>query len=216
MLPHLITVQKHFIIFMRFIENYILTLFLTGYREIAGHRIELSEIRLIFKSDNLTTGQYEVHSDNDVLVLLDVTPDSSMQDEGTAREIINRIQKLRKKAHLVPTDEICVFYAATDDLERVAESLASFIESTIKTGFKKFKTRTPSDQLIIEENQQVKNGNLYLALTKYSNVNVPVVRWTNVQLVDLSSHYCDGATKGVVLLEAAGKQINLQVKNKSD
>lgn len=32
-----------------------------------------------------------------VLVLLDVTPDQSMVDEGVAREVINRIQKLRKK-----------------------------------------------------------------------------------------------------------------------
>lgn len=32
-----------------------------------------------------------------VLVLLDVSPDQSMLDEGVAREVINRIQKLRKK-----------------------------------------------------------------------------------------------------------------------
>lgn len=53
-----------------------------GFGTIAGHRVELSEIRLIFKSDDLNTSKYEVHSDNDVLVLLDTTPDSSMQDEG--------------------------------------------------------------------------------------------------------------------------------------
>ena len=35
-----------------------------------------------------------------VLVLLDVTPDQSMVDEGMAREVINRIQKLRKKVSL--------------------------------------------------------------------------------------------------------------------
>lgn len=31
------------------------------------------------------------------LVLLDISPDQSMVDEGMAREVINRIQKLRKK-----------------------------------------------------------------------------------------------------------------------
>lgn len=30
-------------------------------------------------------------------MLLDITPDQSMVDEGVAREVINRIQKLRKK-----------------------------------------------------------------------------------------------------------------------
>lgn len=32
-----------------------------------------------------------------VLILLDVTPDQTMLDEGVAREVVNRIQKLRKK-----------------------------------------------------------------------------------------------------------------------
>ena len=30
-------------------------------------------------------------------MLVDVSPDQSMLDEGVAREVINRIQKLRKK-----------------------------------------------------------------------------------------------------------------------
>lgn len=180
-----------------------------GYREIAGHRVELSEVRLIFKSDGLDSGQYEVHSDNDVLVLLDVTPDSSMQDEGTAREIINRVQKLRKKAHLVPTDEIKVFYEATGDLERIANEYKSFVESTIKASFEKTAKRSTSDQSIIEETQQLKDCKLYLALTKHSDVQLPVVRWVNVQLLNIRSHYCNGSTKGVVLLETAKQRISL-------
>ena len=32
-----------------------------------------------------------------VLALLDVTPDQSLLSEGVAREVVNRIQKLRKK-----------------------------------------------------------------------------------------------------------------------
>lgn len=40
---------------------------------------------------------YEADSDGDIIVLLDVSSDQSMQDEGLAREIVNRIQKLRKK-----------------------------------------------------------------------------------------------------------------------
>lgn len=37
-----------------------------------------------------------------VVTLLDTTPDQSMVDEGIAREIINRIQKLRKKVDHKP------------------------------------------------------------------------------------------------------------------
>ena len=32
-----------------------------------------------------------------VLILLDATPDEAMLSEGVAREVVNRIQKLRKK-----------------------------------------------------------------------------------------------------------------------
>ena len=41
-----------------------------------------------------------------VLVLLDVTPDQSMVDEGMAREVINRIQKLRKKVSLSDKEQL--------------------------------------------------------------------------------------------------------------
>ena len=43
-----------------------------------------------------------------VLVLLDMTPDQSMLDEGLAREIINRLQKARKKVGVYPYST--VFY----------------------------------------------------------------------------------------------------------
>lgn len=37
-----------------------------------------------------------------------VTPTQEMIDEGIAREVISRVQKLRKKAKLQPTDPITV------------------------------------------------------------------------------------------------------------
>lgn len=181
-----------------------------GFGEICGHKIELSEIRLIFKSDNLATNKYEVHSDNDVLVLLDTTPDDSMQDEGTAREIINRVQKLRKKAHLVPTDDIKVFYETEGDLERVANEYRDFIENTIKATFEKNEKRTITDQVIIEETQQLKNWKLHLVLTRGSSskVELPTVRWVNVEILNLKPYYCNNSTRGVILLETAKKKIN--------
>ena len=48
-----------------------------------------------------------------ILILLDVTPDQSMLDEGLAREVINRIQKLRKKVRLLTntysSNTVCVY-----------------------------------------------------------------------------------------------------------
>ncbi|KAJ8912420.1 hypothetical protein NQ315_006086 [Exocentrus adspersus] len=182
----------------------------TGFVTIGKHRIELEEIRLILKCENFNTDQYEVNSDNDVVILLDVTPDSSMKDEGMAREIINRIQKLRKKAHLVPTDEVRVFYRCSEDLDRVARDYKEFIESTIKAPFRDVKTKTSQDHLIIEDLQTLKDAEIYIALTKTSNVQFPLVRWVNVMLVGTKSKYCKAANKGVVLLETADTKMNLE------
>ncbi|KRT82124.1 tRNA synthetase, partial [Oryctes borbonicus] len=179
-----------------------------GYRDFEGQRVELSEIRLIFKTD-LASGQYEVHSDNDVLVLLDCTPDSIMQDEGTAREIINRIQKLRKKAHLVPTDEITVFYKTEGELKRVAESFKSVIEETIKATIKPLELRQPANNLIMEETQSLKNCELTIALTKISAVAAPQVKWLNIELVDLTPRYCNNSTKGLILLETGNGTLTI-------
>lgn len=181
-----------------------------GHKEIAGHKVDVSEIRIIFNADAITSEKYEVHSDNDVVVLLNVTPDSSMQDEGTAREIINRVQKLRKKAHLVPTDEIKIFYVATGDIERVAKEFTLFIEDTVKASFIPSSKRTTKDQLIMEEKQKLKDCELHIILTRESNVETPVVDWINVDVLDLKTHYCNNSKKGLVLLNAAGQKMTLE------
>ena len=54
------------------------------------------------------------------------------QDEGTAREIINRVQKLRKKAGLVPTDSIKVHLLLDAELVRVMKSFSDLIEGVLK------------------------------------------------------------------------------------
>lgn len=180
-----------------------------GYREVAGKKVELSEIRLIFKAEDVASSKYEVNSDNDVLILLDTSADSSMQDEGIAREIINRIQKLRKKAHLVPTDEIIVYYEASGDLGRVASSHTEFIETTIKASFCKLANCKPSKPLIIEEKQQLKDCNLHLVVRGSKKIqqdgtnnksDTPVVNWVNVQLHHLKSQYGNDYNKGMILL----------------
>lgn len=92
--------------------------------------------------------------------MLNVTPDQSMLDEGIAREIINRIQKLRKKAHLVPTDSITVYYniSPVGELSRVAKEFNDFIINVLKVPFIE---GPPMGNVIIEEVQMVSFINIY-------------------------------------------------------
>jgi Domain of unknown function (DUF5915) len=48
--------------------------------------------------------------DGEVLAVLDLRRDDSLVSAGLARELVNRVQKLRKAAGLVVTDEVEVFY----------------------------------------------------------------------------------------------------------
>ena len=48
----------------------------------------------------------ETNTDDDVLIFLDAALYPELYEEGLAREIINRVQRLRKKAGLVPTDDV--------------------------------------------------------------------------------------------------------------
>ena len=179
-------------------------------RDVCGHRIELSEIRLIFKTDDLSSTKYEIHSDNDVLVLLDCTPDISMQDEGLAREIINRIQKLRKKVHLVVMDEVTAFYQADDDLNRIIENFKGLIEETTKTPLRVASDKNPSHRTIIEEQQQIKGSNIHFVLAKVELAgDLPLLRWLNVEVLDVPIHSDGNSNRGLVLIENGGKVLDV-------
>jgi len=54
------------------------------------------------------------------------------QNEGVAREIINRIQKLRKMAHLVPTDKVTVYLSTDSTLKPIAEEFSEYIQTAVK------------------------------------------------------------------------------------
>ena len=49
-------------------------------------------------------------------MLVDVSPDQSMLDEGVAREVVNRIQKLRKKVKLTSYPSSETFLLSADNL----------------------------------------------------------------------------------------------------
>jgi hypothetical protein len=54
-----------------------------------------------------------------------------MIDSGTARELVNRVQRLRKKAGLVPSDRIEVFLDAPAEILQVARTHSDLISHTI-------------------------------------------------------------------------------------
>lgn len=160
-----------------------------GWFEVGSHRLELNEVRVIYQfgSDSAAGGEYEAHSDNDVLVLLNMKPNQELVDEGTAREIINRIQKLKKKAKLIPTDPVIITYnisKAESDIARVAKSHQAFIENVIKSKFVQHGAEAEKREVLIEETQELKDVELRLRVTTLNERVLPKLPWVNVALAD--------------------------------
>ncbi|XP_072938440.1 isoleucine--tRNA ligase, cytoplasmic [Epargyreus clarus] len=181
-----------------------------GYVEIVGQRIEVSEVRIIYQASG--NDQYEAHSDNDVLILLNITPDQDMLDEGFAREIINRVQKLRKKAHLVPTDEVDVYFSVKkgNDIVRIINIHRDLIESTVKAPMKSIEELSPSKSVIIQETQELKGSELNLVITWRKEIEMPVHPWANVTLNKITPRLGATSPQGsLILSDITGKFISM-------
>jgi len=159
-----------------------------GEIEVLGEKLGADDLRLIYTFDSSSAEQgaeFEAHSDNNILVLLNVSPDDTMLDEGLAREVINRIQKLRKKAKLLPADEITIYYKTPQSgaLSRVIPAFDEFIFATIKHPLQVFapsvfqqtssqSTSKPSlglpanSEIIIQETAKVKDDELELIIIR--------------------------------------------------
>ena len=145
-----------------------------GIINVLGHDLGPDDLRIMYNfGEKGTTSKYEAHSDNEVLVLLDCTPDQSMIDEGTAREVVNRIQKLRKKAGLKPQDEVTLYYKVSptkDDLQRVISEYVEYIETSTKNPIVMETATSNQSNKIIEESYVLKGK-----LIRYAIKNLPIL-----------------------------------------
>ena len=132
----------------------------TGTINVLNYDLGPEDLRIMYNfGEKGASSKYEAHSDNDVLVLLDCTPDQSMLDEGTAREVVNRIQKLRKKAGLQPQDEVTLYYEVNPrehDLLRVINDHVNYIETSTKNPLVLDTTGNLSKNKIAEEQHELK------------------------------------------------------------
>ena len=144
--------------------------------------IELSEGDLLVKrglSEDQNTTHFETNTDDDVLIILDAALHPELADEGVVREIINRVQRLRKKAGLVPTDDVKMEYRVQADpdnvgLEKVFETQAEAIETALRRPMDKHIATEvdgtipngAQDSVIAEEEQEIQKATFLLRLVK--------------------------------------------------
>ena len=62
--------------------------------------------------EGASSDDMDANGDGEVLAVLDLGTDESLVEAGLAREVVNRVQKLRKKAGLMATDVVEVYLDA--------------------------------------------------------------------------------------------------------
>lgn len=91
-----------------------------GKVEVAGIPLQAGELNILkgLPESKNSEGQ-EFRAEADVLIILDINLYPELQTEGLARELVNRIQRLRKKCGLEQTDEVEVQYSVIKEAESV-------------------------------------------------------------------------------------------------
>jgi isoleucyl-tRNA synthetase len=100
------------------------TLQATGVLELDGEQFSTQEIEVLQKA-RPGTGTV---SNRLIAVDLDTTLDEALIRSGHAREIVNRIQRLRKESGFNVTDRVRVTYAGAEELRAAAEEHAAYIQ----------------------------------------------------------------------------------------
>ena len=184
---------------------------------VQGHKLEAADVRIMYsfageKSAELSQ-KYEADSSEDILVLLDTTPDASMLEEGIAREVVNRLQKFRKSGGLKVSDEVTMYYTVNPvdhTLNAIITKHLDYVQTSSKTPLRQ---KTSEIRITKTEVFEVKGAKLELNIVPgfpagYSNGDAPsssggsapALPWVNLELMGCAPAKYVKSTKGGMLL----------------
>ncbi|PWA60504.1 tRNA synthetase class I (I, L, M and V) family protein [Artemisia annua] len=143
-----------------------------------GKSMRVVIVRGFKRPDGVTEEQMDASSDGDVLVILDLQPDDSLFEAGFAREVVNRVQKLRKTSGLEPTDRVEVYFKSLDEDPSVPalilKSQETYIREVLGSSLLDF-SMIPEDAVIIAEETYKNISNCDFTIT-LSRATSKVVR----------------------------------------
>ncbi|OCK81194.1 hypothetical protein K432DRAFT_381538 [Lepidopterella palustris CBS 459.81] len=155
--------------------------FLTnGEMVVDGIRVEKEDliVKRGLRDDEATKSQ-EFNTNDDVLIILDCASYPELVQEGLAREIVRRVQDLRKKAGLLPTDDVGMEYRVLSDpddigLEMAFECQGRVFEKALRRNVDKhivteLEGKIPENDnevVIAQEEQEIHKATFLLRLVK--------------------------------------------------
>ena len=97
--------------------------------DINGEKVELAEEDLLI--DSAQTEGYVAVTDKNVTVVLDTKLTDELIEEGFVREIISKVQTMRKEADFEVTDHIVLYMEGNDKLKAIAEKNSDDIKKDV-------------------------------------------------------------------------------------
>ncbi|EMD00801.1 hypothetical protein BAUCODRAFT_29174 [Baudoinia panamericana UAMH 10762] len=98
----------------------------SGKITVEGHDLDAEDLRVKKEiKQSKDTANLEVAVEGEAMVLLDSFAYPELAQEGLAREVLNRVQRLRKRAGLVPTDDVKLFYSVLASTSATANGTAA-------------------------------------------------------------------------------------------
>ncbi|OQR89611.1 isoleucyl-tRNA synthetase [Thraustotheca clavata] len=89
-------------------------------------------IKREFKGDKKIY-EADVSADGSLMVVIDVREDELLKAQGVAREFVNRVQKMRKKAGLVVADKIHVYFKESEKSSAITKAIEHFVGTVVGT-----------------------------------------------------------------------------------
>ena len=143
----------------------------TGKIQINGIDLGEEDLRSIRYVDPAALGPNVLFdTDGNVVVLLDGEVYPEFQAEGAARGVVNRVQRLRKKAGLQATDEIDAFYSFADgvgkELDEIIRSQPDLFTRAMRRVPRPAEEMAESPDIVCAEEQEVNDTKFMLTLVR--------------------------------------------------
>jgi len=109
---------------------------ITQIEKSGGYQLELEgeNFDLILEDFEISTQDipgWQVATDRDITVALDITLDEALIAEGMARELVNRIQNIRKSSDFDVTDRIHVQIGQHESVQAAVDSFSDYISNEV-------------------------------------------------------------------------------------
>ena len=129
--------------------------------EVNGEKVTVTAADFDITSEDMPG--WLVASEGKLTVALDITITDELRREGVARELVNRIQNIRKESGFEVTDKIAVEIEATDLTSPAVESFADYIaQQTLAVEVKA--VATPDGAFVVDS--EIDEVGLKIAVTK--------------------------------------------------